>query len=198
MSFYFDDIFTIPVIRNPFADLLDMRRQMLELFDSHIPQQQQEPQQQMIKEGEKEKEKEGVKEDANTSIKKVEEKQEPMIRWNPRCDVEEAEGELMIRAELPGLKKEEVKIEYDEKHGILSIFGEKKQEKEEKKDTSEGKYHYVERRYGSFKRSFRLPEACRSKVDEITAKSVDGVLEIRCPKENIEPKPETKKNIEIK
>ena len=98
---------------------------------------------------------------------------------------------------MPGLKKEEVKIEYDEKQGILSIFGEKKQKKEEKKDTSSGKYHYVERRYGSFKRLFRLPEACRSKIDEITAKSVDGILEVHCPKEKVEPKTLTKKKIEI-
>ena len=170
MSFYLDDLFTIPVIRNPFADLLDLRRQMLDIFDSHIPEQIDKE-----KEKEKRKEKEGEGEGESTSIKKAEaeteEKQKEFIikRWNPQCDVEEKEEEITIRAELPGLKKEEVKIEYDEKQGILSIFGEKKQEKEEKKDTSSGKYHYVERRYGSFKRLFRLPEACRSKIDEITA-----------------------------
>jgi HSP20 family protein len=111
--------------------------------------------------------------------------------------VEETEGELIVRAELPGLKKEEVKIEYDEKHGILSLFGEKKHEREEEKNTPSGKYHCFERRYGSFERSFRLPEACRSKIDMIDAKAVDGVLEIHCPKDD---KPETtkKKSIEIK
>jgi HSP20 family protein len=110
---------------------------------------------------------------------------------------EEKEGEVIIRAELPGLKKEEVKIEYDEKNGILSILGEKKHEKEEKKDTPSGKYHCIERRYGAFERSFRLPEACRSKIDEINAKSVDGILEVHCPKD-AKPPTTTKKSIEIK
>jgi HSP20 family molecular chaperone IbpA len=89
----------------------------------------------------KEKEKEGE----NTSIKKAGEKK-VIERWNLRCDVEEKKEELIIKAKLPGLKKEEVKIEYDEKQGILSIYGEKKQEKEESKDnTPQGKNHCIKR-----------------------------------------------------
>lgn len=190
MSFYIDDLFTIPIIRNPFSDLIDVRKKMLELFDSHIPQAIE------TKTGEDNKEEKTKEGESGTSIKKREEKK-AIDRWNPRCDVEETEEEIVIRAELPGLKKEEVKVEYDEKHGILSIFGEKKNEREEKKDTPKGNYHYVERRYGSFERSFRLPETCLSKMDGISAKSVDGVLEIHCPKDKVEPKPTTKKNIEI-
>jgi HSP20 family protein len=177
-----DDLFTIPIIRNPFTDLLDMRRQVLDIFDSRIPE---ESQQIELREGG----------DGEALTKKREE----IERWDPRCDVEEKEGELVIRAELPGLKKEELKIEYDEKHGILSISGEKKHEKEESKDTPKEKYHYIERRYGSFERAFRLPAACKSKIDGITAKSVDGVLEVHCPKETVleESKTPTKRSIEI-
>jgi HSP20 family protein len=189
MSFYIDDLFTIPIIRNPFSDLLDLRRQMLDVFDSHIP-----PQLESSSSLSSSSNKEG---ESSTSIKKIEDKSGSIQRWNPRCDVEEQEKEIIVRAELPGLKKEEVKIEYDEKRGILTILGEKKHEKEEEKETPEGKYHCIERRYGSFERSFRLPEACKSKIDEITAASVDGVLEIHCPKDE-KPITTKKKNIEIK
>jgi HSP20 family protein len=189
MSFYIDDLFTIPIIHNPFSDLLDMRRQMLDIFDSHIP-----PQHDSSSSSSSSSKERGE----STAITKSEGEENKIIRkWNPRCDVEEREEEVIVRAELPGLKKEEVKIEYDEKNGILSIFGEKKNEREENKETPEGKYHCIERRYGSFERSFRLPEACRSKIDEISAKCVDGILEVSCPKDK-KPQVLAKKSIEIK
>lgn len=94
--------------------------------------------------------------------------------WAPRVDIAETEKEFIIKAEVPEVKKEEVKISVD--NGILSIRGERKQEKEEKGK----KFHRVERYYGSFTRSFTLPD----NVDEtkIEASFKDGMLNIQIPK----------------
>ena len=101
--------------------------------------------------------------------------------WVPTVDIEEGEQEYHITAELPGLKKEDVKITLQE--GVLTIHGERKQEKEEK-----GKrFHRVERAYGAFVRSFALPDV----VDEtkVSAEFKDGELHIRLPKsEKARPK----------
>lgn len=101
--------------------------------------------------------------------------------WAPRVDIAETEKEFIIKAEIPEVKKEEVKISVD--NGILSIRGERKQEKEEKGK----KFHRVERYYGSFTRSFTLPD----NVDEtkIEASFKDGMLNIQIPKsEKSKPK----------
>ena len=101
--------------------------------------------------------------------------------WAPRVDIAETEKEFIIKAEVPEVKKEEVKISVD--NGILSIRGERKQEKEEKGK----KFHRVERYYGSFTRSFTLPD----NVDEtkIEASFKDGMLNIQIPKsEKSKPK----------
>lgn len=101
--------------------------------------------------------------------------------WVPTVDIEEGEQDYHITAELPGLKKEDVKITVQE--GVLTLQGERKQEKEE-----QGKrFHRVERSYGAFVRSFALPDA----VDEakVSAEFKDGVLHIRLPKsERAKPK----------
>lgn len=94
--------------------------------------------------------------------------------WVPTVDIEEGDEEYHIAAELPGLKKEDVKITLQD--GVLTLQGERKQEKEEK-----GKrLHRVERSYGSFVRSFALPDV----VDEakVWAEFKDGELHIRLPK----------------
>ena len=94
--------------------------------------------------------------------------------WVPTVDIEEGKQDYHITAELPGLKKEDVKITVQE--GVLTLQGERKQEKEE-----QGKrFHRVERSYGAFVRSFALPDA----VDEakVSAEFKDGVLNIRLPK----------------
>lgn len=94
--------------------------------------------------------------------------------WSPVVDVVETPDEYLIRAELPGVTKDQVKI--DLKNGVLTLTGERKEEKEEK-----GKrFHRVERSYGSFMRSFTLP----SEVDEqkISADHRDGILSIHLPK----------------
>ncbi len=101
--------------------------------------------------------------------------------WMPTVDISETDGEYLIKAELPEIKKEDVKITVEE--GVLTLQGERRQEKEEK-----GKrYHRVERAYGSFVRSFSLPES----VDEgaVKAEYKDGVLNLHLPKtEKVKPK----------
>jgi HSP20 family protein len=72
--------------------------------------------------------------------------------WAPSADISETEKEYLIRAELPAVKKEDVKVTVDQ--GMITIEGERKQEKEDKTE----KYHRVESFQGSFTRSFSLPE----------------------------------------
>lgn len=106
-----------------------------------------------------------------------------MVRgaWEPAVDISETSENYLIAAELPGLTKEDVKVSYED--GVLSIRGEKRQEREEK-----GKnYHRVERSYGNFERSFRLPS--RILIDKIDAKFKDGILTLTLPKaEEARPK----------
>jgi HSP20 family protein len=106
--------------------------------------------------------------------------------WAPSVDILETPEEFQIRVELPDVKKEDIKVSVDA--GILRIEGDRKQEKEEKGK----KYHRVERSYGSFLRTFRLPE----NVDEskVQADVKDGVLNVRLHK-SAKPKP---KSIEVK
>jgi HSP20 family protein len=92
----------------------------------------------------------------------------------------------LIKAEMPDMKKEEVRLRVDKDH--LTISGDRKYEKEEK-----GKrYHRVERSYGSFMRSFTLPEDADE--SKISAEYKDGVLHVHLPKSE-KPKP---KSIEVK
>ena len=101
--------------------------------------------------------------------------------WMPTVDISETEGEYLIKAELPEVKKEDVKVTVE--NGVLTLQGERRQEKEEK-----GKiFHRVERSYGSFIRSFTLPES----VDDsgVKAEYKDGVLNLHLPKtEKVKPK----------
>ncbi len=101
--------------------------------------------------------------------------------WSPVVDITEDGKEYVIKAELPEIKKEDVKVTVQD--GVLSITGERKFEKEEKGK----KYHRVERAYGSFQRTFTLPdEADGAKVN---AEFKDGVLTVRLPKtEKAKPK----------
>jgi HSP20 family protein len=100
--------------------------------------------------------------------------------WAPSVDIVETPEAFEIKAELPEMKKEDVKVSVED--GQLRISGERKQEKEEKGK----KFHRVERSYGSFMRSFALPE----NVDEskLSADYKDGVLNVRIPKAD-KPKP---------
>ena len=101
--------------------------------------------------------------------------------WEPVVDISETPESYVVTAELPGLTKDDVNINYED--GILTIRGEKKQEKEEKRKN----YHRVERSFGVFERSFRVPS--RVLVDKIEAKFKDGVLNLMLPKaEEVRPK----------
>jgi HSP20 family protein len=101
--------------------------------------------------------------------------------WSPTIDVSETKDKVMVEADLPGLKKEDVKISVQD--DSLIIKGEKRQEKEEK----EADYHRVERSYGSFFRSIPLPTPV--KKEKVKANYKDGVLKITMPKsEEVKPK----------
>ncbi len=106
--------------------------------------------------------------------------------WAPRVDVMENQDSYTIKAELPGVNKNDVKITLHE--NVLSIRGEKKQEKEEK----DLNFHRVERSYGSFERQFALPTGVKS--EKIDASYRDGILTITLPKVE-EAKP---REIEVK
>jgi HSP20 family protein len=104
-----------------------------------------------------------------------------VAEWSPVVDITEDEKEYLIKAELPEMKKEDVKLTVQD--DVLTISGERKYEKEEKGK----KYHRVERAYGSFMRSFTLPEDADG--SKIAAEYKDGVLKVRLPKaEKAKPK----------
>lgn len=101
------------------------------------------------------------------------------VDWMPAVDVEENDEAYVIKAEVPQVKREDVKINV--LNGVLTLTGERRHEKEEKGK----KFHRIERSYGSFSRSFSLPD----NVDEakITASFADGMLNILLPK-SVAPK----------
>ena len=93
--------------------------------------------------------------------------------WSPDIDVFEKDNQLVTRIDLPGLKKEEVKVEITD--GYLTISGERKTETEEKKKNE----YRCERAYGSFYRAVPLPRGV--KFDDVKATFTDGVLEVAIP-----------------
>ena len=95
-------------------------------------------------------------------------------QWMPACDVTETPEAYSIHAELPDMRKEDIKVTVQD--GVLTLMGERKMEKEEKNK----RYHRVERSYGRFQRSFTRPTA----VDEgkVNATYRDGVLNLLVPK----------------
>lgn len=104
-----------------------------------------------------------------------------VAEWAPLVDISEDDKEYLIKAELPGLKKEDVHISVEK--GVLAITGERKFEKEEK----DRKHHRVERSYGSFVRTFIVPDD--AEADKVAAQFKDGVLTIHIPKsEKAKPK----------
>ena len=97
-----------------------------------------------------------------------------MAEWMPLVDVAEDDKEYFITAELPEVKKEDVKVTLE--NGRLTITGERKFEKEEKNK----KYHRVERSYGTFARSFMLPND--GDAAKVNAEFKDGMLRVRVAK----------------
>jgi HSP20 family protein len=95
------------------------------------------------------------------------------VAWTPKVDVFEKDNRLFTRVDLPGMKKEDVKVEVTDGH--LALSGERKQEKEEKK----GNVYRTEREYGSFYRAVVLPEGV--KLEDVKATFENGVLEVSVP-----------------
>jgi HSP20 family protein len=104
-----------------------------------------------------------------------------VAEWSPLVDISEDDKEYVIKAEIPEMKKEDIKLNVH--NDVLTITGERKYEKEEKNK----KYHRVERAYGSFVRSFTLPEDADGA--KVTAEYKDGMLKVHLPKsEKAKPK----------
>ncbi len=95
-------------------------------------------------------------------------------RWVPAMDLVEGESEFVLRADLPGIKEEDVKIEVEDR--VLTISGERKTEHEERREG----YHRIERAFGAFSRSLTLPEGVDAQ--EVRASFDRSVLEIHVPK----------------
>jgi HSP20 family protein len=111
------------------------------------------------------------------------------MQFHPRIDISEDDKMIYVEAEVPGIKKEDLKISVQD--NILTISGEKKHETEEKKDKS---YFRSERCYGSFQRSFTLPADINR--DKTEAKFEDGILKINIEKS--QPKDTNTRTIKIK
>jgi len=102
----------------------------------------------------------------------------------PALDLAEKDNELVVKCEVPGLEPKDIDISLSD--GVLTIRGEKKQEREEK----EADYHLVERSYGTFTRSIQLPKEVQS--DKISASYKNGILKINLPKSEEAKKKEVK------
>ncbi|KAL9644867.1 hypothetical protein ABK040_005347 [Willaertia magna] len=102
--------------------------------------------------------------------------------FKPRTDVSETANEVKVVCNVPGMKKEDIKIDVDEQHRTLTISGEVKKEKKEENET----YHCVERSVGSFSRSVYLPK--NVDLGGIKANLEHGVLRVNIPKKVLERK----------
>lgn len=100
--------------------------------------------------------------------------------WTPSCNVSETNEEYRIEAELPGVKQQDVEVKVEDR--VVTLRGERREEKEEKGK----KFHRVESSYGSFMRSFTLPEDADEQ--QVSAEFKDGLLKVRirrtAPKES--------------
>ena len=106
--------------------------------------------------------------------------------WRPAIDIEESNGNLLVRAEVPGMKKEDIKVAV--KDNMLTISGERKRENE----TIEKTFHRIERSYGKFSRMIRLP--AEVDADKVKATYKEGVLHVTLPT----PEAMKPKQIEVK
>jgi HSP20 family protein len=106
--------------------------------------------------------------------------------WTPAVDMSESENQIVVNVEVPGMDGKDIDISLSGR--LLTIKGERKQEREEKEDN----YHFVERKYGTFSRSFELPGDVEA--DKVKATYKDGVLKLTLPK----TKEQSVKKIEVK
>ena len=109
-----------------------------------------------------------------------------MTDWTPVVDIQETDVEYLVKVELPEVKKEDVKVTVE--NGVLTLQGERKQEKEEKGK----KFHRIERSYGSFLRTFTVP--LDTDETKVAADFKDGILKVHLPKTE-KPRP---KAIEVR
>jgi len=93
--------------------------------------------------------------------------------WSPEVDISEDDQGYLLKADLPEMKKDDVRVTVED--GILSVSGERKCQKEDQKK----KFHRIERSFGTFRRSFTLPEDADS--TKVTAEFRDGVLKVHLP-----------------
>src|SRR5947199_1597848 len=93
--------------------------------------------------------------------------------WSPEVDISEDDHGYLLKADLPEMKKDDVRVTVED--GILSVSGERKCQKEDEKK----KFHRIERSFGTFRRSFTLPEDADS--TKVTAEFRDGVLKVHLP-----------------
>jgi HSP20 family protein len=100
--------------------------------------------------------------------------------WTPSVDISEDDGKIVVKADLPGVDEKDMSVKVED--NILTLTGERKFEKK----TDEENFHRVERVYGSFTRSFTLPET--AETDKVVAKYDKGVLKIEIPKVVTKPK----------
>jgi HSP20 family protein len=139
---------------DPFRDLLEIQKEMNKLFDSSI----------------------------SRSLDRKSDLLEGF--WTPAVDINEEKDKYVIRADLPGLKQEEIDVSVDD--DTLTIKGERKIEKHDR----EKNYYRTERAYGAFQRSFTLPSSVDT--DKINATYKDGVLEVTIPKTEEQKKKKVK------
>ena len=98
--------------------------------------------------------------------------------WSPAVDVKETDNSFVLTADIPGLTKKDIKVNVA--NGKLSISGERTYETDQENDN----YHYRERRFGTFDRSFKLPDTVDE--DNISASFKNGILSIELPKNEVE------------
>jgi HSP20 family protein len=109
----------------------------------------------------------------------------------PNVDFKETSDKYQIVAEMPGIDRNNIKIDLDEDRRMLTLSGEQKEEKEQKDE----RYHFRERTYGSFRRTFRLPD--NVKMDQIKATMNHGLLSIDLPKSEVKTETKRKRSINI-
>jgi len=97
--------------------------------------------------------------------------------WAPLVDISETPKEYLVKADLPGVRKEDLKVDVD--NGVLTVSGERKSEQEDK----DARLHRIERSFGAYSRSFSVPEDVLE--EGITAECKDGILVIHLPKTDL-------------
>lgn len=124
----------------------------------------------------------------NSLLSEFDSKESTLSRFAPVVNTREGEFAYHVDADLPGVKKEDIKI--DIKDNMLTISG----ERHHKEETNEGDYHRIETSFGKFERSFTLPKG--ADIENITASNKDGVLEVTIPK--LKSETEKVKKVEVK